>query len=82
MKEIKLFDLVSLKENVANPPLFKGMIGTVIHIYKPNRLYEVEFITKEGESFISVVLENFQLVSLEEFDMKSINEITFFGVKI
>lgn len=82
MEQIKLFDLVYLREDVSKPPLTKGLAGTVIYIYKQNRLYEVDFISKQGESIASVVLENNQLAKLEEEKTKSINEVTLFKVKI
>ena len=82
MEQINLYDLVYLREDISKPPLIRGMVGTVIYIYKQNRLYEVDFISKQGESFASVVLENNQLAKLQEEKIKSVNEVTLFRVKV
>lgn len=82
MEQFKLYDIVCLKEDIANPPLLKGTVGTIIYVYKQNRLFEVDFISKEGESLASVVLENNQILKLEEEKFSLINEITTFRIKL
>lgn len=82
MEQINLFDLVYLREDISKPPLMKGLAGTVIYIYKQNRLFEVDFISKQGESIASVVLEHHQIAKLEDEKIKSVNEVTLFKVKI
>ena len=82
MEQINLYDLVWLREDVSKPPLAKGMVGTVIYIYNQNRLFEVDFISKQGEAIASVVLENNQLAKLQEEKIKSVNEVTLFRVKV
>lgn len=82
MEQINLFDLVYLREDISTPPLMKGLVGTVIYVYKQNRLYEVDFISKQGESIASVVLETYQIAKLDLKKLKPANEITLFKVKI
>jgi hypothetical protein len=82
MEQFNLYDIVCLKEDIANPSLSKGTVGTIIYAYKPNRLFEVDFISKEGESLASVVLENNQILKLEEEKFSLINEITTFRIKL
>lgn len=41
-KPIVKFEIVSAKEKIDTIP--KGTRGTVVHVYEPNRMYEVEFI--------------------------------------
>lgn len=81
MEQFKLYDIVCLKEDIANPPLLKGTVGTIIYVYKPNRLFEVDFISKEGESLASVVLENNQILKVERDKISAINETTTFRIK-
>lgn len=82
MEQFKLYDIICLKEDIANPPLLKGTVGTIIYVYKQNRLFEVDFISKEGESLASIVLENNQILKLEEEKFSLINEITTFRIKL
>jgi hypothetical protein len=82
MAQFNLYDIVCLKENLLNPPLQKGLVGTIIYIYKPDRLFEVDFISKEGESLASVVLEDNQILKFSEDKISTINEVTTFQVKI
>jgi len=82
MKLFNLYNLVCLKEDISTPPLNRGMVGTIIYIYKPDRLFEVDFISKGGDSLASVVLESNQLLKLEEDKIPLINEITTFQVKL
>lgn len=81
MPEIKLFDIVYLKEEIQNPPLMKGITGTVIYIYKPNKLFEVEFIAKSGETIASIVLEHNQINKLKESELTLIEELNLFRVR-
>jgi len=82
MEQIKLYDLVFLKEDLTKPPLIKGLIGTIIYVYRPDRLFEVDFISKEGESVASVVLENNQILKLTDDKISLINELTLFHTKL
>lgn len=82
MEQFSLYDIVCLKEDISNHPLQKGTVGTIIYIYKPNRLFEVDFISKEGISLASVVLESNQLLKLDENKVSTINGVTTFLIKI
>ncbi len=82
MEQFNLYDIICLKEDISIPPLQKGTVGTIIYIYKPDRLFEVDFISKEGRSLASVVLENNQILKLTEDKVHTINEVTTFLVMI
>ncbi|BDQ03748.1 MAG: DUF4926 domain-containing protein [Ignavibacterium sp.] len=82
MEQFNLYDIIYLKEDISNPPFQKGTVGTVIYIYKSNRLFEVDFISKEGESLASVALENNQILKLTENKIPTIKEVTTFRIKI
>ncbi len=53
---IKELDLVVLNHDVADHPLKAGDIGTVVHCYKDNAAFEVEFLTAEGETVALLTL--------------------------
>ncbi|MEO8399683.1 MAG: DUF4926 domain-containing protein [Ignavibacteriaceae bacterium] len=78
MEEIKCFDLIYLKENLSLTSLMKGLTGTVIYIYKPNKLFEVEFICAEGNTIASLILEKNQIKKLNENDIQVLNKRTLF----
>ena len=82
MEQFNLYDIVCLKEDISNPPLQKGTAGTIIYVYKPNKLFEIDFVSKEGETLASVVLENNQLLKINEDKINTIKEVTIFRVKL
>ena len=82
MEQFNLYDIVCLKEDISKPPLQKGTAGTIIYIYKSNKLFEIDFVSKEGETLASVVLENNQLLKIDEDKINTIKEVTIFQVKL
>jgi hypothetical protein len=54
---IKEHDRVVLKAAVPAEGLEAGYVGTVVHIYRDGRAYEVEFTTLEGKPAAVVTLE-------------------------
>lgn len=54
---IKEHERVVLKEAVPAEGLEAGDVGTVVHVYKDGRAYEVEFITLDGKTAAVVTLE-------------------------
>jgi hypothetical protein len=63
---MELFDMVYLREDISSPPLRKGMAGTIIHIYKPDRLFEVEFLNSRGDTIAVITAEKIQISLLNE----------------
>lgn len=80
MKEINLFDVVFLKENLSGINLPSGTVGTVIYVYKPKKVFEVDFINKEGFSIASVTVERSQIDLIEEY--QRLIEFTIFKIEI
>lgn len=58
---IKEHERVVLKVPVPAEGLETGDVGTVVHIYKDDQAYEVEFITLDGKTAAVVTLEAAQV---------------------
>jgi Domain of unknown function (DUF4926) len=58
---IKEHHRVVLKKNLAGQGLRSGDVGTVIHIYKAGKAFEVEFLTLHGETVAIATLEASQV---------------------
>jgi len=58
---IKEHDRVVLKSAVHAAGLEAGDVGTVVHIYRDGRAYEVEFTTLEGNTAAVVTVEASQV---------------------
>lgn len=53
---IEELDTVVLTRDLPEHTLQKGDIGVVVHIYKDNAAFEVEFVTGEGETMAVLTL--------------------------
>ncbi|MCL6329034.1 DUF4926 domain-containing protein [Pectobacterium carotovorum subsp. carotovorum] len=57
MASYSLFDVISLKNDLPEEGLKKGMLGAIVHIY--NELppaYEIEFCDDNGETLACITL--------------------------
>jgi hypothetical protein len=65
---IKELDTVVLSKDLPEHGLKKGDIGAVVHSYKDNKAFEVEFITGQGNTVAVVTLktENVRLMQDKE----------------
>lgn len=52
----KELSLVVLNHDIANYTLKEDDIGTVVHCYKDNAVFEVEFLTAEGKTVALLTL--------------------------
>ncbi|MEQ9844047.1 DUF4926 domain-containing protein [Pectobacterium brasiliense] len=51
MASYSLFDVISLKDDLPEEGLKKGMLGTIVHIYDELSLaYDIEFCDDNGET--------------------------------
>lgn len=57
MRNFKEHERVVLKRAVAKSRLKGGDVGTVVHIYRDGKAYEVEFTTLDGRTAAVVTLE-------------------------
>ena len=60
---IKLLDVVALLENLPEPGLYRGQVGTVVDEYDPE-FVEVEFSDLQGRTYALEVLSKSQLMIL------------------
>ncbi|ATV42923.1 DUF4926 domain-containing protein [Pectobacterium sp. CHL-2024] len=52
-----LFDVISLKNDLPEEGLKKGMLGAIVHIYnEPSPAYEIEFCDDNGETLACITL--------------------------
>lgn len=58
---IKEHERVVLKAPLPAAGLEAGDVGTVVHVYKDGRAYEVEFTTLEGKTAAVVTVETSQV---------------------
>lgn len=54
---IRELDTVVLAHNIGEYGLSAGDVGAVVHVYKDNAAYEVEFVTGEGETVAVLTLK-------------------------
>ena len=53
---VKELDLIVLNRDILEHGLQAGDIGTVVHCYKGNAAFEVEFVTAEGKTLALLTL--------------------------
>ena len=65
---INELDTIVLSHDVEPYGLEKGDIGAVVHVYKDEAAYEVEFVTGEGETVavLTLTLEDIRPMSERE----------------
>ncbi|MEQ9875213.1 DUF4926 domain-containing protein [Pectobacterium brasiliense] len=57
MASYSLFDVISLKNDLPEEGLKKGIPGAIVHIYnEPSPVYEIEFGDDNGESLACITL--------------------------
>ncbi len=65
MNAIKEHDRVVLTANLVDEKLAAGDVGTVVHVYREGRAFEVEFVSLDGETVAVVTLERAQVRPVE-----------------
>lgn len=61
---ISLFDTIALTRDIPEHNLYRGQVGTVVHIFTDKNAYEVEFSDRKGRAFKSLGLRPNQFVVL------------------
>ncbi|WP_323635242.1 DUF4926 domain-containing protein [Pectobacterium polaris] len=57
MASYSLFDVVSLKNDLPDKGLRKGMLGAIVHIYdEPSPAYDIEFCDDNGDTLAWITL--------------------------
>jgi len=57
MGTIKEHDRVVLTADLVGEKLAAGDVGTVVHVYREGKAFEVEFVSLDGETVAVVTLE-------------------------
>lgn len=65
MGTIKEHDRVVLTTDLAGEKLAAGDVGTVVHVYRDGKGFEVEFVSLDGETVAIVTLEPGQIRAVE-----------------
>lgn len=60
---MKVFDIVALIESLPELNLHRGQVGTIIEEYEPG-VFEVEFVTSNGQVYALETLQASQLMKL------------------
>lgn len=59
---MKIFDVITIKENINEYSYLNNMKGTIVEVYNnPERAYEVEFVDENGETIEILTLYEDQL---------------------
>ncbi len=72
---IKEHDRVVLKTDLPAEGFKAGDVGTVVHIYRDGRAYEIEFITLEGRTAGVVTLEAEQVRAVKPREITHAREL-------
>ncbi len=65
MNPIKEHDRVVLTADMAGERLAAGDVGTVVHMHRDGKAFEVEFVSLDGETVAVVTLERSQVRPVE-----------------
>jgi hypothetical protein len=76
MKMIKEHERIVLTTSVPAEGLEAGDVGTVVHVYKDDQAYEVEFVTLDGHTAAVVTLEASQVRPVTSRDLTHTRELT------
>jgi len=60
---MKLYDVVTLIEDIPERELYRGQVGTLVEQYEPN-VFEVEFSDKQGQTYALATLNASKLMVL------------------
>ena len=69
-------DRVVLTTSVPSEGLEEGDVGTVVHVYKYGKAYEVEFVTLDGRTAAVVTLESSRVRPVTARDITHTRELS------
>lgn len=72
---IKEHDRVVLTADFSAEGLLAGDVGTVVHIYKDNLAYEIEFTTLNGETLAVITIEASHVRPVSKRDVNHVREL-------
>jgi hypothetical protein len=71
---IRELDAVVLTRDIEEYGLKKGDVGAVVHCYKDNAVFEVEFVTGEGETVALLTLTREDIRPMRRREILSVRE--------
>lgn len=69
-------NMIVLTHDVEEFGLKQGDIGTIMHCYKDNKAFEVEFITADGKTVALLTLKPEEIRSLKNREVLHVRELT------
>ena len=72
----KELDMVVLTHDVEQFKLMQGDIGAIVHCYKDNKAYEVEFVTADGNTIALLTLEPNDIRSQKNREVLHVRELS------
>ena len=72
---IKELDTIVLSHDIEECGLKQGDIGAVVHVYKDEAAYEVEFVTGEGETVAVLTLTSKDIRPMSEHEILHVREL-------
>ena len=72
---IKEHDRVVLKAPLPSEGLEAGDVGTVVHVYKDDQAYEVDFVTLDGHTAAVATLEASQVRPVTHRNLTHVREL-------
>jgi ATP-dependent exoDNAse (exonuclease V) alpha subunit len=76
----KELELVVLKSDIPEHGLIKGDIGVIVHKYRNEDSYEVEFVTADGETITTLDLSTDYIRSFSDKEIMHVRSIYKFAV--
>jgi len=73
---IKEHDRVVLTKPIPSEALEVGDVGTVVHVYRDGRAYEVEFTTLAGKTAVVATVEKNQVRPVNQREITHARELT------
>ncbi len=73
---IREHDRIVLLKDISDEGLLAGDVGTVVHIYKEGKAFEVEFMTLGGETVTVVTLPSSQVRAVGKKNIAHARELT------
>lgn len=72
---IQELDTIVLTHDIPEYDLEQGDIGAIVHVYKNNVAYEVEFVTGEGETIAVLTLSNEDVRIMRQREILHVREL-------
>jgi ATP-dependent exoDNAse (exonuclease V) alpha subunit len=69
-------DMIVLTHDIEEFGLKQGDIGTIVHCYKDNKAFEVEFVTADGKTVALLTLEPEGIRALKNREVLHVRELT------